>query len=123
MKPSLISLQTFKPSLPAQPAKLFQIPKLSSISTKDLPNNGFGKGTYFFSKTKFGHWRVYKKVQNTKITTELTQIKGDVLSLKHDLIKIAKLNPKTVTANPTTGIINIKGDVVDEIKQLFNGIN
>lgn len=119
MRPSLNILQTIKQRLPIESESLYKIPSLESISVKDLPNNGFGKGSYHIAKTKFGHWPVYKKVQNTKISTEIKRIQGDIVQFKHDLIKIAKLNPKLVTANTLAGYINIKGDQVETLKQLF----
>lgn len=123
MRPSSL-LRSFKPSLPVSHAAstdaVFQIPALSSISVNDLPNNGFGEGNYYLTKTKFGHWPVYKKVQNTKITTEIKRVQGDIFQFKQDLIKLANINPQLITVNKTAGYVNIKGDVVDHMKNVFD---
>ncbi|KAI3405507.1 IMG2 [Candida oxycetoniae] len=86
---------------------------ISSISHKDLPNNGFGKKNYYIPQTKFHHWPVYKKVQNTKITTEIKRIQGDLHKLRDDLLKFQP--GLRITMNQTAGILNIKGDVVRDI--------
>lgn len=98
----------------------FQLPDISIISPKELPNYESDNRAYYLSKTKFGHWPVYKKVQNTKITTEIKRISGNIIQFKQDLIKLAKLPPKNVTMNQTAQYVNVKGDVVDKIKQLFD---
>lgn len=119
MKPSLLRL-AIKAKLPSQAAPYFEIPSLASITSKDLVNDSFGKGNYYFTKSKFGHWPVYKKVQNTKISTEIKRIQGDVLQFKQDLIKAANLNQRDVTANQTAGYVNVKGDKVESIKAVFD---
>ncbi|EGV62027.1 54S ribosomal protein img2, mitochondrial [Yamadazyma tenuis] len=120
MKPSPTVLRTIKPRSPSVPEPVFQIPSLSLISFADLPNNGFGNGNYFISKTKFGHWPIYKKVQNTKITTEIKRIQGDVLQFKKDLVSLTRLNPKFVTVNQTAGYVNVKGDEVERLRSVFD---
>lgn len=110
---SKIHIKTPKPEL-----QLFQFPKLSEISYKELPNNGFGINNYYIPKTKFNHWPVYIKIQNTKITTEIKRVEGDLLKLRQDLLNF---NPNyKLTINSTAGIINIKGDVVEEIKSYLD---
>lgn len=119
MKPSLLRL-AIKAKIPVHSAPYYEIPSLTSISAKDLVNESFGKGTYYLSKSKFGHWPVYKKVQNTKISTEIKRVQGDVLQFKKDLIKVANLNQRDVTANQTAGYVNVKGDKVESIKAVFD---
>lgn len=120
MRPSTSLLRTVKPKLPQEPVKLFQIPELNSINVEELPNNGFGQGNYSLTKTKFGHWPVYKKVQNTKVTTEIKRIKGDIVQFKNDLLQAyPELDKKQVSINQLAGYVNIKGDRVDIIKQIF----
>lgn len=98
----------------------YQFPALSSISARDLPNNGFGVNNYYIGKSKFGHWPVYKKVQNTKTTTEIKRIQGDVNQFKRDLLAcVPALEAKHVTVNLTAGYVNVKGDVVDQIKAVL----
>lgn len=95
----------------------YSIPDIKSILVKDLPGRGFGSGNYFIPKTKFNHWPVYKKVQNTKIQTEIKRIQGDLQQLKRDLLKF---DPELViTMNQTAGIMNVKGDVVKQLMALF----
>ncbi|KAK6463638.1 mitochondrial large subunit ribosomal protein-domain-containing protein [Scheffersomyces coipomensis] len=121
MRPSLISLKAVRIPTPKPAVVNYEIPALSSINYTDLPNNGFGIKNYSIEKTKFKHWPVYLKVQNTKLTTEVKRIKGDLAQFKTDLLSI---NPDLkITVNQTYGYANIKGNVVDEIKQYFdNGI-
>lgn len=120
MKPTLAVAKQMKPPVPSGSTSLFKIPPLSSISTKDLPNNGFGHGNYYFTKTKFGHWPVYKKIQNTKITTEIKRIQGDINQFRKDLIDLANINPQLISVNKTAGFVNVKGDRVEDIKRVFD---
>ncbi|KAK6199396.1 60S ribosomal protein [Scheffersomyces amazonensis] len=120
MRPSLISLKGIRVPITKeyQIVTSYEIPSLSSISYTDLPNNGFGNKNYSIKKTKFNHWPVYIKIQNTKITTEIKRIKGDINQFKQDLLRF---NPNLkITINKTAGYANVKGDVVDEIKAYFN---
>lgn len=113
MKPTTTILNTIKTGG-------YQLPSLASISAQDLAHNGFGHGNYFLTKTKFGHWPVYKKIQNTKITTEIKRIQGDINKFKADLVQAARINPQLVTVNKTAGYVNIKGDVVENVKRVFD---
>ncbi|KAK6459302.1 60S ribosomal protein [Scheffersomyces xylosifermentans] len=118
MRASLVSLKSVRISVPQAVIKPYEIPALSSISHNELPNNGFGNKNYFIQKTQYKHWPVYLKVQNTKLTTEIKRIKGDVSQFKKDLLA---LNPTLqITVNNTAGYVNIKGNVVDEIKEYFD---
>ncbi|CAK7892886.1 54S ribosomal protein Img2p, mitochondrial [[Candida] anglica] len=101
----------------------YQFPALASIGRPavELPNETFGKQNYYISKTKFGHWPVYLKIQNTKITTEIKKLQGDVHQFKADLLKaIPGLDEGHVTVNSHAGYVNVKGDLVQLIKQVFN---
>lgn len=118
MKGSLVSLKAVRIALPKKTITPYEIAPLSSISYLDLPNNGFGIKNYSLNKSKNGHWPVYLKVQNTKITTEIKRIKGDLKQFKRDL---TALNPKfEITINEIAGYANVKGDVVNEIKELLD---
>ncbi|ODV79031.1 60S ribosomal protein [Suhomyces tanzawaensis NRRL Y-17324] len=118
MRPSFVSLKSVRVPLPTPTIKPFEIPPLSSISYKNLPNTGFGIHNYSITKTKFKHWPVYLKIQNTKISTEVKRIQGDVVQFKNDLLA---LNPNLeITVNQNIGYVNIKGDVVNEIKKYFD---
>ncbi|RLV91417.1 54S ribosomal protein IMG2 mitochondrial [Spathaspora sp. JA1] len=122
MRASLFLRASYFP-FPKAPAPKYIIPSLDSISYTSLINNGFGEGNYYISKTKFNHWPVYKKITNqTKIITEVRKVEGDVQLLRSDLLR---LNPDLkISVNKTAGYLNIKGDVVDEIKYYFNqGLN
>lgn len=118
MKPSLVILKSVRVSLAKPEVPLYQIPALLLVLASDLPNNGFGNGNYNIQKTKFQHWPVYVKIQNTKIQTEIKRIKGDVIQFKKDLLK---LNPNLdIAVNNHVGYVNIKGDRVEEIKTYFD---
>lgn len=120
MKPSRISLKSVRPPLPKATVKPYEFPALASIQAVDLPNNGFGINNYSISKTKYGHWPVYKKVQNTKVTTEIKRIKGDIEQFKNDLLQAHPLlKPENIMVNKVAGYVNVKGDVVEDIKQIF----
>lgn len=121
MRTSRIALRSVRVATPKSAAELYQFPALSSISAQDLPNNGFGENNYYIAKTKFGYWPVYKKVQNTKITTEIKRIKGDLDQFKADLLKqLPRLQANNVVVNKHAGYVNVKGDVVEEINEVFN---
>lgn len=118
MRPTLAVLKSVRVSLAKPEVPLYQIPALLLVLASDLPNNGFGTGNYHIQKTKFQHWPVYLKIQNTKIQTEVKRIKGDVIQFKKDLLK---LNPDLeIAVNPQVGYVNIKGDRVQEIKTYFD---
>lgn len=112
--PTLLALRV---KVPKPELTRYTFQDLSSVSHRDLPNNGFGVKNYYISKTKFHHWPVYKKVQNTKITTEIKRIQGDLHQLKQDLLEAY---PQfDITMNQGAGIVNIKGDVTREVTELF----
>lgn len=118
MRPTSTLLKAVRIAAIPKEVPLYAIPQLSTISYKDLPNNGFGEKNYSIVKTKFKQWPVYLKVQNTKITTEIKRVKGDINQLKHDLLKI---NPNfQISVNQRIGYINIRGDIVNQLKQKFD---
>lgn len=100
--------------------KPFEFPALGSIKVSDLPNNGFGNKNYYIPKTKFGHWPVYLRIQNTKITTEIKRLKGDLTQFKADLLEsVPGLDARHISVNEQTGNVNVKGDLVDILKEVF----
>ncbi|KAI5959335.1 IMG2 [Candida theae] len=113
--PTALALRVKLPK-PELPRYVFQ--DLSSVSYRDLPNNGFGINNYYITKTKFHHWPVYKKIQNTKITTEIKRIQGDLHKLKQDLLDAYP--HFEINMNQSAGILNIKGDVTKEVNELFD---
>lgn len=118
MKASIISFKSVRIPIPKPTVKPYEVPPLSSISVEQLPNNGFGLKNYHISKTKFGEWPVYKKIQNTKVTTEVKRIKGDLDQFKKDLTNACSfINAQNVTINKKAGYLNIKGDVVEKVKR------
>ncbi|EAZ63693.1 60S ribosomal protein [Scheffersomyces stipitis CBS 6054] len=118
MRPSLVSLKSVRVPVPPAVVKPYEVPALSSINHQDLPNNGFGNNNYSINATKYKHWPVYLKVQNTKYTTEIKRIQGDLFQFKKDLLS---LNPSLdITINKNAGYVNIKGNVVEEIKSYFD---
>ena len=111
------TLLSLRVKLPKPELTRYTFQDLSSISYCDLPNNGFGKKNYYIAKTKFHQWPVYKKVQNTRITTEIKRVQGDLHQLKQDLLQIY---PQfEISMNQSAGIVNIKGDVTEEVTKLF----
>lgn len=115
MRPSLVTLKSVRIPTPVKELRPYEIPQLSNIKYTDLPNTGFGINNYAIPQTKFKHWPVYLKIQNTKITTEIKRIQGDINQFKSDLLA---LNPKLeITVNSTVGYVNVKGNVVDEVKE------
>lgn len=116
MKPSITFLRTIT-KIPTH-IKPYEIPSLSSVTHTDLPNNGFGVKNYYIAKSKQDYWPVYLKIQNTKVTTEIKRIQGDVMQFKEDLLAFNK--NFIIKANPTVGYINIKGDVVEKVKAYFD---
>lgn len=105
---------------PAQ--AIYQAPSLSSISASELPNNAFeNNNLYFLKKTAYGHWPVYKKIQNTRISTEIKRVEGDVSRFAQELLGLLGKNISTnnIRVNTITGEVNIKGDHVEEIKEVL----
>lgn len=116
MRPTL-SLLALRVKLPKPELERYAFQDLNSISHRDLPNNGFGIKNYYITKTKFHHWPVYKKIQNTKITTEIKRVQGDLYQLKQDLLQAY---PQfEISVNQSAGIVNIKGDATKEVIDLF----
>ncbi|RCK66863.1 54S ribosomal protein IMG2, mitochondrial [Candida viswanathii] len=121
MRPTTSILAKFAVKAPKVPVPLYTFAPLSQVSAAELPNNGFGKGSYHIPKTKFKHWPVYLKVSNTRRTTEIRKIQGDIVQFKNDLLKVLEDGDKLKTSlNTTAGIVNIKGDYVKEVKALFD---
>lgn len=121
MKPTSVILKSVRVKTPVVAAPLYEFPKISSITSDELVNNNFGINTYFIHKTKFGHWPVYKKVQNTKITTEVKRVQGDVRQFKEDLLStLPHIQPHNITVNKVAGYVNIKGDVVQEVMRVLD---
>lgn len=102
----------------------YSAPVLSGISIHDLPNSSFEKlGQYYIKKTANGYWPVYKKIQNTKVTTEIKRIEGNVgLFAKELLTGLSKIDSKknAVKTCNLTGQVTIKGDFSEEIKHYLN---
>ncbi|ODV69825.1 hypothetical protein HYPBUDRAFT_159649 [Hyphopichia burtonii NRRL Y-1933] len=120
MRPT-IALGYLRVSIPKKPLTPYAFPSLSSISISDLPNNGFGKNNYNIKKTKYGHWPVYRVVQNTRVLTEIKRVEGDVEEFKNDLLaKLPHIQDKYVTVNKKAGQLKIKGDFIDSIKEVFD---
>lgn len=121
MKPTSALLKAVRVKSPVSGVTRYDFPALSSISSDELVNSNFGKGTYFVHKTQFGHWPVYKKVQNTKITTEIKRIQGDVHQFKADLLSAMSGFPaKNITVNSVAGYVNVKGDRVQQVMQILD---
>ncbi|SGZ55702.1 CIC11C00000004305 [Sungouiella intermedia] len=101
--------------------KIAPAPSLASISPSELPNNAFeNNNLYNIRKTAYGHWPVYKKIQNTRISTEIKRVEGDVSRFAQELLSLignVKLN--NLKVNTITGEVNIKGDHVEKIKEVL----
>lgn len=101
--------------------KIYKAPSLTSISPSELPNNAFeNNNLYNIRKTAYGHWPVYKKIQNTRISTEIKRVEGDVSRFAQELLSLignVKLN--NLKVNTITGEVNIKGDHVEKIKEVL----
>lgn len=101
--------------------KIYKAPSLASISPSELPNNAFeNNNLYNIRKTAYGHWPVYKKIQNTRISTEIKRVEGDVSQFAQELLSLignVKLN--NLKVNTITGEVNIKGDHVEKIKEVL----
>lgn len=101
--------------------QIYQPPALASISPAELPNNAFeSNNLYYIKKTAYGHWPVYKKIQNTRISTEIKRVEGDVRRFANELVSLmGNVKPANLKVNAITGEVNIKGDHVEEIKELL----
>lgn len=120
MRPTLLLLKSVRVATPQAPLALYEFPALLAIKVSELVNNGFGVNNYHIKKTKYGHWPVYKKVQNTKITTEIKRLSGDLAQFKRDLIKAIGVPKEHVVVNHTAGYVNVKGDVVRQVTRAFD---
>lgn len=120
MKASASLLKAVRVKVPVSPLSPFVPPALSTISASELPNNAFEtEHLYKVKKTAFGHWPVYKKVQNTRISTEIKRIEGNARLFSQELLAELKLNnlrKGDLKVNELTGEVNIKGDHVEKIK-------
>lgn len=108
---------------------LYTAPILSNITIDDLPNGEFERSRrYHIKRTSNGCWPVYKKVQNTKVSTEVKRIDGDVNLFAEELTKKLKdfdSKKNAVKVIPVSGQVNTRGDFVEDIKAVldrFSGI-
>lgn len=110
--------------MPKAEMPIYKPLSLTSVSAQQLPNNTFEtEKLYAIRQTKFGHWPVYKKVQNTKITTEIKRVEGNVRLFADELANLMKsegILVQNVKVNTLTGEVNIKGDHVGTIKGLMD---
>lgn len=124
MKQTTRLLKGLAISMPKAEMPIYTPPSMSSVSANQLLNNTFeSQKLYAINKTKFGHWPVYKKIQNTKISTEIKRIDGNVQLFASQLSKLlnnGNILPRNIKVNTTTGEVNIKGDYVADIKSLFD---
>lgn len=124
MKSSLRLLKSVRIPTPVAVKAPYMPPSLSSVTASELPNNAFEQNNlYSIKKTSYGHWPVYKKVQNTRISTEVKRVQGDVRVFAAELLDLLQNNTiqkHHVKVNTKTGEVNIKGDFTEEIKQLFD---
>lgn len=109
--------------MPVEPVPVYAAPALSSISAAELPNNKFDhEKLYFIKKTAFGHWPVYKKIQNTRISTEIKRVEGNVALFAEELVKHlnnGNILDRNIKVNTVTGEVNIKGDYVAQVKSIL----
>lgn len=124
MRPNTTLLRGIRVQMPVVPKPIYQAPSLSSIAANQLPNNTFEKqNQYYITKSAIGSWPVYKKVQNTKTTTEIKRVKGNVMLFADELSRVLFNNnvpKKHVRVNTLTGEVNIKGDRSKDIRKILN---
>lgn len=124
MKQTSRLLKGLSISMPKAEMPIYKPLSLDSVSAQQLPNNTFDtQRLYAIKQTKFGHWPVYKKIQNTKITTEIKRVEGNVKLFADELSELMKnegILPQNVKVNTLTGEVNIKGDHVSSIKGLLD---
>lgn len=124
MKSSLRLLKSVRIPTPVAVNIPYMPPTLASVTLSQLPNNEFErKHLYSIKKTAYGHWPVYKKVQNTRISTEIKRVQGDVSVFAEELLELLQaknIQKSHVKVNAQTGEVNIKGDHSEEIKSLFD---
>lgn len=99
-------------------------PSLAEIKVDELPNSPFEKdGLYLIKKSSNGYWPVYKKVQNTRTSTEIKRVEGNTALFAKELLHhLAHVAPKKedIRISAVTGQINIKGDYSEEIKTFLD---
>lgn len=102
----------------------YTAPALSKINVSDLPNSVFEKSDlYHIKKTSNGYWPVYKRIQNTKVTTEIKRVDGNVRLFAKELVdQLGMIDTKKneIKVNSITGQVSIKGDFSDEISSFLN---
>ncbi|SGZ55748.1 CIC11C00000001018 [Sungouiella intermedia] len=105
----------------AHAEQIYKAPSLASISPSELPNNAFeNNNLYHIKKTAYGHWPVYKKIQNTRISTEIKRVEGNVSRFAQELLGlIGNVKSNNLKVNTITGEVNIKGDHVEKIKEVL----
>lgn len=110
--------------VPKVETPVYTPPALSSVTAADLPNNEFvSNNQYFIKKTAFGHWPVYKKIQNTRISTEVKRVEGNVKLFAEELLKHVNngnILKRNVKVNTVTGEVNIKGDYTEQVKTILD---
>lgn len=122
MKSTARLLKSVRVPSPAPVQAIYQAPLLSSISASQLPNNAFeNEKLYHIKRTAYGHWPVYKKIQNTKISTEIKRVEGDVSRFAQELLGLFDhhIADSNVKVNTITGEVNIKGDHVEQVKEIL----
>lgn len=122
MKSSLRLLKSVRVPTPKAAEPVYKAPLLAEISASELPNNAFeNENKFYIKKTAYGHWPVYKKVQNTKISTEIKRVEGDVSRFASELLALLGKNIllRNVKVNTITGEVNIKGDHTEDIKAVL----
>lgn len=102
----------------------YTAPALSKINVGDLPNSVFEKSDlYHIKKTSNGYWPVYKRIQNTKISTEIKRVDGNVRLFAKELVQqLDTIDSKRneIKVNSITGQVSIKGDFSDEISSFLD---
>lgn len=122
MRSSVRLLKSVRIPLLKAAEHVYSAPSLLSVSAADLPNNAFeNENLYYIKKTAYGHWPVYKKIQNTKVSTEIKRVEGDVSRFALDLRRVLgnAVLTKNIKVNTITGEVNIKGDHTDAIKEVL----
>ncbi|QWU89208.1 hypothetical protein CA3LBN_003531 [Candidozyma haemuli] len=98
---------------------IYAAPLLSSLSVEDLPNSTYDKARlYSIRKTSNGYWPVYKRLQNTKVSTEVKRVDGNVHLFAKELVQhLDTTNPiqEKLKINSVTGLVSIKGDHTEKI--------
>lgn len=109
---------------PVAAKQVYSAPPLSAVTPEELPNNTFEtQGQYSINKSTYGHWPVYKKVQNTKISTEIKRVQGNVRLFAQELTRFinnGNVLPRNIRVNTLTGEVNIKGDHVAAICRVLD---